>query len=88
MEAVGKIFRQRDGISRFLAVPAQSLGNDQPVDICTNRQTDRSPRGVSDPAPVRNARQAHEQPPGHIRRLRAHRRHPGAQAPAPEEISV
>ena len=40
METIGKIFRQRDRIPCFLTVTAQALGYDQPVDVCTCRQSD------------------------------------------------
>ena len=88
MKTIGKIFRQRDRIPCFLTVTAQALGYDQPVDVCTCRQSDGRPRRICNTAPVRHTRQAHEKPSRHVGRLRTHSRHPRSETSPAEEICV
>ena len=85
MEPVGEKLRQGDGIG-LLTVPAQALGRNQPVDVSARRQADGRPGGIGDAAPVGHAGQAHQQPPGHVRGLRAHGGDPGAQGPPAQKI--
>ena len=58
-EAVGEEFGQGDGVVCAHAVAAQTLGDDEPVEIGADRKTDGSPCRVSETAPVGNAGQTH-----------------------------
>ena len=88
MEAVGKKLRQRNGVARLFAVPAQPFGGNQPVHIGTQGQADGRPRRVGNTAPIGHAGQPHQKPARHIRGLRAHGRNPRPQRAAAEEISL
>ena len=53
-------------------IAAQALGNNQPVEICTNSQTNGGPACIRDAGQGCNSRQTHEKPAAHIRSLGAH----------------
>ena len=67
-----------------MAVPAQALGDDQPVDIGAHGEADGRPRGVGEAAQIRKPRQAHQQPAAHVGRFGAHRGHKRPETAAAE----
>ena len=71
MVAVGEEVRNGDRAD-LLAVDTQTLGNEQPVEIGADCQTDRSPAGFRAAGEVGNARKTHEQPAAHVGCLGAH----------------
>ena len=82
-EAAGEKVRHGDGIDLH-GVSVQTLGNDQPVEICTEAKTDGGPSGLRHAAEERQTGDAHQQVCAHVRRLRAHRGHDGAELSAAE----
>ena len=87
MEPAGEEVRNRDGV-RNDAVAAEALGDDQPVEVGADRKADCRPARVGQTAPVRQSRQTHEKPPGHIGRFRAEGGDPGAKRAAAEEVRL
>ncbi len=87
MEAAGEVVRDGERIHRN-AVAAQTAGDDQEVEIRSQRQTDTGPADVRETRPIRKTGQTHQQIAGHIRGLRAERRHPRAEAAAAEEVGL
>jgi len=87
MEAVGEEVRDRDGVDLH-AVAAQPLGDDEPVEIGADRETDGRPAGAGEAGPVGEAGQAHEQPAGHVRGLGAEGRDPRAQRAPAQEVGL
>ena len=85
MEAVLEILRQRDRVACHLGVLAQRLGYEQPVEIGADRKADADPAG-GNAGQICRARQTHQQPAGHIGRLRTHRSDPGAELSSAEEV--
>ena len=65
-EAVGEELGKSNGVVRLHAVTAQTLGNDEPVEVGANGKSDGSPSRVGKTEPVGNAGQTHEQPSAHV----------------------
>ena len=65
---------QSDGIY-FVGIGTDTLGNHQPVHICTDGQANGRPCGFRDTSQIRQTGQAHQKPGGHIRCLRRHSRY-------------
>ena len=72
-EALGEKLGNGNGMDA-LGVDTQTLGNQQPVEICADSQTDGSPRRLRKTRHQRKTGQAHQKPAAHVRRLRTHRR--------------
>ena len=73
MEPAGEKLRHRDG-AQAAGIPPQPPGHKVPVEPGAQRQADGGPGRVTDTGQVGDARQAHEQPAGHIAGLGAHGR--------------
>ena len=85
-EAVRQVLRERDGIVRRLGEGAQPLGAQDPVGRRTDGKADADPH-LAEAEGEDRAGQAHQQPRGHIGRLRGQGGDPGAHgAPAEEEV--
>ena len=69
---VGKEQRQCRRISADMRIITKSLGNNKPVYISSDCQSDCSPRCISRTGQVSNARQSHQQPAAHVRGLGTH----------------
>ncbi|MPN14062.1 hypothetical protein SDC9_161388 [bioreactor metagenome] len=85
MEAAGEKVRDRDGVHGD-AVAAQTLGDDEPVEIGSDSKADRRPARAGKPAPVGEAGQTHQEPAGHVGSLRTERGNPRAECTPAEEI--
>ena len=79
--AVGEEIGNGDGVN-YGGVLAQTLGNDEPVKVCSHRKADDRPCGVGQTAEIRKPGHAHQQPPAHVRGLGAQRHHKGVEFPA------
>lgn len=86
LEACGEELGNGDGVVRNNGIAAETARHDQPVDVRAHRKADGRPRGVRQAAPVRHAREPHQQPAAHVRGLRAHRRDPRAEASPSQKI--
>ena len=86
MKTVAEKVRNGDGVAGHGRIPAQALCNQQPVDIGAGSQADGGPGGVCQAAPIRYARQPHQQPAAHIRSFRAHGGNPGPQAAPADKV--
>ena len=80
-KALGNELRYGDGVD-LGGVNAQTLGHQQPVQICTHSQTDGRPGSVGHAGNVSHAGQTHQQPGTHVAGLGTHGRHNGVQTAA------
>ena len=64
-EAAGKKVRDGDGVY-FHGVAVQSLGDNEPVEICTGSKADSGPAGLGNAAEERQSGNTHEQICAHI----------------------
>ena len=87
MIALGEEDRHGEGVYRD-AVPPQTAGGDEEVQIGTQSKADAGPARVGKTRPVGKARQAHQQVAGHVRRFGAESRDPGAQTAAAQKIRL
>ena len=79
--ALGDKAGDGDGV-QVDAVPPQTAGHQQKVQIGARHQTDGGPAGVGHAAEIGKARDAHEQIATHVRGLGAHGGDQGAHAPS------
>ena len=75
--------RNRNGID-MMGISTNSFGNDEPVDIGPQSQSDGGPGSVSDSRKVSDAGQSHQKPAAHIRGFGAHGGDKGTQLSAAE----
>lgn len=85
-EAVRQVLRERDGIVRRLGEGAQSLGAQDPVGRRTDGKADADPH-LAEAEGEDRAGQAHQQPRGHIGRLRGQGGDPGPMERPPRKKS-
>ena len=83
-EAVRQVLRERDGIVRRLGEGAKALGAQDPVGRRTDGKADADPH-LAEAEGEDRAGQAHQQPRGHIGRLRGQGGDPGAHGASAEE---
>ncbi|MNH05612.1 hypothetical protein D3C79_649550 [compost metagenome] len=65
-EAAGEVIRQGQGIAVVLSLHTQTAGNEQPVQVGTDDQTDGDP-AFRQARHIDGTRQAHQQPAAHVR---------------------
>ena len=87
VETVFEELRQRNRVACGLGVLAQTLGNEQPVKVSADCQTNGDP-ACGNTGQVRRTRQAHQQPAGHIGRLCAQAGYPRAKLSAAQKILI
>ena len=86
-EAVVEIIGQGKRVVVVFGVYAQPPGHQEPVEVRADNQADGNPR-FAQAAQIHCARQAHQQPAGHIRSPGRHGGNKRAQATAAEDIVV
>ena len=86
VETVAVEAGKRDGVARDLGVAPQALGDEQPVEVGSQRKPDGGPADVCGAGEVRESRQAHEQVAGHVGRLCGKGREPRADLAAAQEV--
>ena len=84
-EAVREELGNSDRVVRSNAVSAESLGDDKPVEVGTDGQTDGGPGGLRQATHHGDGRKTHEEPAAHVGGLRAHGGDQGTQLTAAEE---
>lgn len=85
-ETVREEARDRNRVIRLLRILAQPLGYEEPVEVGSDCEADGRPHRIRRAAEVGNARQAHQQPAAHVRRLCRERGCPDANLAPSEEI--
>jgi hypothetical protein len=86
-ETVAEKIRYRNGVAALNAVSSKALRDKEPVEISPEGEAYSGPRCVREAAPIRHARQPHQQPAAHIRGFRAESRNPWAERTAAQKIS-
>ena len=84
---LGEEIRHGEGVHGD-AVPPQTAGGDEEVQVGTQRKADARPARVGKARPVGKARQTHQQIAGHVRRLGAEGRDPRPKAAAAQKIRL
>ncbi len=88
VEALGEEVRHGDRVTGHHRIAAQSLGDDLPIEVGADRQSERGPQRIRGTGEVGETGQSHEQPSAHVGSLGAERGQPRSDAtPAREVLS-
>jgi len=86
MKAVCQEFGDGDGIFCMDGVLAHPLGNEEPVQVCSDQQAYRSPKGFLQAGEVGKSGKSHQEPAAHVRSFGAESGEPGSDGTTAEEV--